>query len=176
MHTFIRRIIVVALVPAAQLLLSEAGAQGKSTQQSVTGHAEFITIPGNHAMYSLSAIRLPDGRVAGQLELHVQTAGGEFIRRVHGRVTCLTVTENVARVGGVVEQLTGSQLVPPGTHFFMTITDNGEGGNEPRDLTSNARGGPEGSDIAHCTTGTQPPEFPIVRGELQVRPTFEPVD
>ena len=170
MQSFISRTVVIVLVPAAQLLVGEVGAQ--SLQDSVTGHAEFVNIPGNHVRFSLSAVRHADGRVSGELQSHVETAAGEFLRNVHGTVICFTVNGNIARVGGIVDKLTGIPLVPPGPEFFMTIIDNGEGNKEPPDLASNARGGPTGSAVTHCTTGITPvPVFPVDRGNLQVRPT-----
>jgi hypothetical protein len=43
----------------------------------------------------------------GEFESRVVTSTGEFVRRVHGMVICLTVTGNIARIGGIVTESSG---------------------------------------------------------------------
>ena len=171
MQKFIRRLIVIALVPGAQLLVGEVGAQ--SPQDSVTGHAEFVVLPpGNHAGFSVSAIRHRDGSVSGEVEEHVQTQTGVFVRRRHGTIICFTVTGNIARIGAISDRVTGPNVLPPGAEFFFTVVDNGEGANdEPRDLASALSPGAAGTATAHCATGLPRTLFPVERGNIQVRPS-----
>jgi hypothetical protein len=168
-----RRIIVVALMVAVQfapmnfLLVSEAAAE--PPQESVTGHAEFIGLTGNRARYSVNAIRHRDGSVSGEFEFHVETATGEFVLRSHVTITCFTIVGNVAYIGGVVDRSSGIGA-PPGTEGFITVVDNGEGQNDVADLASPTGTGP-GTAEAHCETGLFRPLLPLVRGNIQVRPT-----
>jgi hypothetical protein len=167
-QTFISRIIVIALVPAAQLLVDEAGAQ--TVQESVTGHAEFVIPLGNHVRFSLSAIRHRDGSVSGEVEEHVETQTGVFVRRRHGTVICFTVNGNIARIGAVSDRVTGPNVLPPGAEFFFTVVDNGEGANEELlDLASALSPGSPGTAVAHCTIGLPRTLFPVSGGNIQVR-------
>jgi hypothetical protein len=170
-----RRIIVIVLVLAALLPLSvlsglvrEVAAQ--SEQESVTGHAEFVNLFNNHLRYSLSAIRHRDGSVSGEVEEHAETAAGVFIRRGHGTVTCFTINGNIARIGGTVDRSSASNL-PPGTEFFLTVIDNGEGANDPPDMATSPASGSIGVAARHCTNGFDRPIFTIDRGNIQVRPS-----
>jgi hypothetical protein len=138
--------------------------------ESVSGHVEFVnTNSGNHIRYSFHAVRHPDGTVTGEFEEHVESATGEFVRKTHGIETCLTVTGNVARVGGIVTDGTGA-APPPGTEIYSTAVDNGEGENDPADLASPGGASGPGSALAHCSRGLARPLFPITAGNVQIRP------
>jgi hypothetical protein len=167
--------IVVVLILTAQCslgvlsgLVHEAAAQG--VQDVVTGHADFINAVGNHVRYSFSAIRHPDGRVSGEVEEHVETSAGDFIRRGHGSVICMAVNGNIARMAGIIDQIAGEGVPPIGTHFILTVIDNGEEANAPPDLATTAAA-VSSEEVAqnHCTTGISRPLFPIAGGDIQVR-------
>ena len=143
---------------------------GQMEPQSVTGHVEFVNAAGNHIRYSVSAVRHHDGSVSGEIEEHATAADGAFIRRGHGTVTCLTITGNIARIGGVVDQIRGAGA-PVGSEAFLTVIDNGEGPKDPPDAASVPLAGPPGSATTHCTTGISRPTFPIERGNIQIRPS-----
>ena len=139
-----------------------------SVQESVPGGGGFI-VPANgaHIRYTVNAVRHRDGRVTGQFELHAETATGEFLARTHVRITCFTITGNIARIGGIVFR---SNINPPGTPGFITVVDNGEGNDAPADLLSLPATGP-GTDIEHCDTGLPRELFPIETGNVQIRPS-----
>jgi hypothetical protein len=85
---------------APPVLPSPAEAQGASTVESVTGHAEFVTPTGIRFRYSVNAIRHKDGSVSGEFENHVDNVTtGEFILRAHIGIVCFTIAGNVARIG-----------------------------------------------------------------------------
>ena len=146
---------------------AEVGAQ--TAQESVTGHVEFVNLFNNHVRYSVNAIRHRDGSVSGEAEEHVETAAGVFIRRGHGTVTCFTLNGNIARIGGIVDRTDAG--VPPGTEFFLTVVDNGEGANDPPDMATSPASGSPGVAARHCTMGIERPIFMIDRGNIQVRPS-----
>ena len=167
----ITRLVLLVTVQFGFLGLSGAvvdvAAQG--IHESATGHAEFVnSVTGNRARYSVSAIRHQDGTVSGEFEIHAFGPSGAFLFTSHVTITCLTITGNVARIGGVVDKTVGAGA-PPGTEGFITIVDNGQGAQDPPDLASPAGVGP-GTATSHCTTGLPRPLFPIERGNIQVRP------
>ena len=141
------------------------------SQISATGHVEFVnTTTQNHLRASFNAITHQDGTVSGEFEEHVESSTGDFVRRTHGIITCLTVSGNVARFGGVITESSGN-AAPPGTEIFATVVDNGEGANDPDDLASPGGSGNPGVALRHCTAGLFRPLFPITAGNVQVRPS-----
>ena len=164
-RSFFTAFAVLAIAGAAAPALADS-----DVQESVTGHVQFVnTTSGNTIRYSLSAIRHPDGTVTGEFEEHVYSATGEFVRRTHGVNICFTIEGNMARTGGIVTEGEGN-APPPGTEVFATVVDQGEGANDPPDLASPGGSGPPGSAVAHCTVGFRRSLFPIVAGNIQVRP------
>jgi hypothetical protein len=162
---------LVLLIPGAVVapVAPAAWAASSDVQESVTGHADFVTATGIRFRYSLSAVRHADGSVSGEFENHVENAvTGQFILIAHVNIVCFTVTGNVARVGGIVERQIGG-TTGPGAEGFITVVDNGEGSNGVPDLASPPGVAP-GSAFAHCETGLPRPLFPIERGNIQVRP------
>jgi hypothetical protein len=141
------------------------------TKQSVTGHYQFVGInTGNDFKYSVAAIRHDDGSVSGEFEERVTLAStGEFIRQTHGTVTCFQIVDNVARIGGLVDQATDQRFLP-GTEFRLIVVDNGEGASDPSDLGSNARFGFPGTAQAFCDAGTAFNLEPVQHGNVEVRP------
>ena len=69
--------------------------------------------------------------VKGEFEFHDQLNN----LRIHGNVTCLIVSKNIATLGGVIEQSTDPKL-RVGTFVRWQTADNGEGINEPVDFMS----------------------------------------
>jgi len=172
MQTVLVRLAVIALIvviPAAFTgpLGPIAWADPPSVQESVTGHAEFVTATGIRFKYSVSAIRHADGSVSGEFENHVENAAtGEFILMAHVDIVCFTVMGNIARIGGIVERQVGG-VPQPGAQGFITVVDNGEGGQGLPDLASPPGVAP-GSAFAHCATGLPRPLFPVEHGNIQV--------
>jgi len=145
------------------------GAAASGAQQQVTGHANILLpfFQNAEEKYSNNAIRHADGTVSGEFELKsTQVVGG---LRIHGDVVCFTIIGNTARLAGLVEQ-SDTPLAPEGTYFVWTIVDNGEGQNDPPDLTSDFIGPVAAATAAfHCATGINvAPFYPVQSGNLQV--------
>ena len=145
-------------------------AAASGAQQEVTGHANILLpiFGGAEEKYSNSAIRHADGTVSGQFELKsAQVAGGV---RIHGDIVCFTIIGNTARLAGLVDQ-SDTPLAPEGTYFIWTVVDNGEGQNDPPDLTSDFVGPftALGAATFHCASGINVGAFyPLQSGNLQV--------
>jgi hypothetical protein len=139
-------------------------------QQQVTGHANIIltAFGGAEEKYSNSAIRHADGTFSGEFQLKSAQDGGLAI---HGNVICFKiVADRVAWLGGVVEH-SNTPLAPPGTEVIWTVIDNGEGANDPPDLTSDFFTSVPVLTQAHCTVGLNlAPFLPVLSGNLQVHP------
>jgi len=158
------------IVTVPNSTFDRVGAAASGVQQEVTGHANILLpfFANAEEKYSNSAIRHADGSVSGEFELKSnQVAGG---LRIHGDVVCFTIIGNTARLAGLVEQ-SDTPLAPEGTYFVWTIVDNGEGQNDPPDLTSDFVGPfPSAAAAAfHCATGFNvAPFYPVESGNLQV--------
>jgi hypothetical protein len=162
---------VIVLLPGIPLgsVGPAAVAAAQETQESVTGHAEFVTASGFRFHYSFSAIRHADGSVSGEFENHVENAAtGEFVLMAHVDIVCFTITGNIARIGGIIERQVGG-VNAVGVEGFITVVDNGEGAEGVADLASPPGVAP-GSAFAHCATGLPRPLFPVEHGNIQVRP------
>src|SRR5262249_34083446 len=96
-------VVAFALVPLSGLLPDASAQLVLSAGDSVTGHAGFVNNAGNFDRYSLSAIRHSDGSVSGEVQEHVETAAGAFVRNAHGTVICFSISGNTARIGGIVD-------------------------------------------------------------------------
>jgi hypothetical protein len=148
---------------ALQPLFAQGGAQ-----QRVTGHAN-VFLPNFQAeqKYSNSAIRHADGSVSGEWELHSEQDGGV---RLHGDVICFTIVGNTARLGGFIEQSTEPAF--EGLYAVWTVIDNGEGANDPPDLTSDFFLVLTAATAQfHCAVGFNlAPFLPVLGGNLQVHP------
>jgi hypothetical protein len=180
MNTLAKRVVLTTVLTVALAVFHfrEAAADPDS-QVSVTGHVEFINLNSathNHIEYSLHAIQEKDDGVTakGEFEERVVTAAGDFVRRTHGVITCLAVAGNVARVGGYVTEGSGSAAAP-GSEVWTTLVDNGEGedGADLDDMASPgaATAAGSGNALKHCTIGLVRPLFPVIHGNVQVRPT-----
>jgi hypothetical protein len=144
-------------------------AAASGTQQQVTGFANILLpfFQNAEEKYSNSAIRHADGTVSGQFELKSAQDGG---LRIHGDVVCFTIIGNMARLAGQIDQ-SSTPSIPEGTYVIWTVVDNGEGQNDPPDLTSDFIGPFTGAGAAafHCSTGINVgPFYPVQSGNLQV--------
>jgi hypothetical protein len=143
-------------------------------EQSVTGHYEYEgSVTGNYFKYSVSAIRHADGSVSGEVEERLTVAAtGDFVRRSHGAVTCLTVVGNRARIGYMLDQYEGDPVLPPDrTHGIITVVDNGEGANAiaPDSAANNPGGVTAERAQLFCDVGFDRPMRAVEHGNIQVR-------
>jgi hypothetical protein len=160
--------------PRARSAAANARNADAGVEQSVTGHYEYSgSVTGNYFKYSLSAIRHADGSVSGEVEERLTVAAtGEFVRRSHGTVTCLTVVGNRARIGFMFDQYEGEPVLPPDrTHGIITVVDNGEGANAvaPDSAANNPGGVTADRAQLFCDVGFDRPMRAVEHGNIQVR-------
>ena len=144
---------------AAQLLESESG-------PSASGHADVIQLPsGAKRTFSFHARVMPDGSVEGEYDNHNRQGG--FVN--HGDIDCLRfIGTNGAVMSGVAQRSTNPGA-PPGSTAIFRVEDNGEGADDPADQVSQVAIFPPGS-AANCQNTTPVILFPLVGGNIQVRP------
>jgi len=133
---------------------------------SASGHADVIQLPsGALRTFSFHARVMPDGSVEGEYDNHNRAAG--FVN--HGDVTCLRFINDHDAVLSGVAQKSDNPAAPPGTTAVFRVGDNGEGADDPPDQVSQLANLPAGS-TADCRTITPVILFPLVGGNVQIRP------
>ena len=144
---------------SVQLAESESG-------PSASGHADVIQLPsGALRTFSFHARVMPDGSVEGEYDNHNRQAG--FVN--HGDINCLRfISDHDVVMSGVAQRST-NPAAPPGTTAVFRVVDNGEGADDPPDQVSQLANQPTGS-TANCQTVTPVILFPLVGGNIQVRP------
>ena len=107
-----------------------------------------------------------DGSVQGRYEYTQVRDGVELM--VRGSLTCATIRGNQVWVGGVIEDSSRESLI--GLDMWFQAQDNGEGPNDPPDMSSTLGAGGPGTGQQYCD------DHPVVRfpflvesGNLQVR-------
>jgi hypothetical protein len=162
----------VALVAIA-VLGGHGAAVADGVLQSVTGSGDFVGSNGALVTFSYSAIKHGDGSVSGQYEIHLRSLDAVF----QGPVTCFSVAGNHGWVGGIAERVRSSNpdiAALEGNDMWFQVQDNGQGANDPPDLTTSIGvtpvGGPPGQAQAYCDAMRPPVTFhPVVHGNIQVR-------
>ena len=147
-------------------------------KQSVTGHYELVgSTTLNDFKYSFSAIRHEDESVSGEIEERtVYDPTGDFVRTMHGTVTCFTIVPgtNMAFIAGIVDKVyslaPNQENLRPGAFFRLVIVDNGNGDDDPPDLGSNARFGDPRIQPLFCKNLVPFNLEPIQHGNVTVRP------
>jgi hypothetical protein len=168
------------VAPPAQRQMTPPFAVSSSQEiggfQSVTGHFEFVGVnTGNDFKYSLSAIRHTDLGVSGEVEERTTfNETGDLVRTMHGTVTCFTIIGNMALIAGIVDKVEsfapGQENLIPGAGFRLVVVDNGNGGDDPPDMGSNARFGLPATSEQFCANGTPFNLEPVQQGNVTVRP------
>ena len=107
-----------------------------------------------------------DGSVHGRFNYTQVRDGVELSAR--GLLTCAVITGNQVWVGGIIEDSSRASLV--GLDMWFQAQDNGEGANDPPDMSSTLGAGGPGTAQQYCD------DHPVVRfpflvesGNLQVR-------
>jgi hypothetical protein len=158
----------LALIGLVMGLLSVS--QAAIANPSATGRADISTVYSGQPLfqrYSFSAIRHQDGRVTGQWQLDQDFPGFEAM--LHGRVTCLSIVGNTARIGGIVERSSHPFYQQDGG-ITWTVADMGEGGSTA-DLASYMSYIFFSDPAGFCATGEPAlPMTPSQRGNIQVKP------
>ena len=125
---------------------------------SATGNGDFM-LGGELRTFSFSAIQQPNGKVAGQAEIHNRASGAV----VHMDINCIVfLSQNTVVVSGTI---TKSNMGGVDQKGVFQAQDNGEGTNSPPDRLSLVIPG-------DCTT-TPPGLMDILHGNIQVRPAAD---
>ena len=162
----------LAAAAAALVVAGIAGAGG--TGPSATGGVHLTV----HDVFGLQTLELqdfgfnaklrPDGSADGWYTYRDVEDGVPFT--LDGPVTCLTVIGNDAWIGGVIRS--SNDPTVEGLGAWWHVTDNGEGPNDPPDLTTFLGVGSLAATQAFCDN--HPPyrfPFAIQGGNIQVRPS-----
>ncbi len=139
---------------------------------AATGDAHILIFNGTTPeRFEFSAVVAGTGSVAGEFQLFTAQAGGIS---VHGSVTCLGISGNLARIGGVITESSLPAFV--GRPVLWEVVDNGEGVNAPPDQTSDFAAVQSADVVAtFCATGSGSLPFPlplmdVLQGNIQVFP------
>ena len=125
---------------------------------SATGSGDFM-LGGELRTFSFSAIQQPNGRVAGQAEVHNRAMGTV----VHMDITCIVfLPNNTVVVSGTITKNSPNPPNLVGLTGVFQAQDNGEGTNSSPDRLSLVVPG-------DCTT-TPPDLMDVLHGNIQVRP------
>ena len=150
----------------------EADATTATPGPAATGDAHILIFNGTTPeRFEFSAVVTGAGLVAGEFQLFTEQAGGISIQ---GPVTCLGISGNLARIGGVITESSLPAFV--GRPVLWEVVDNGEGVNAPPDQTSDFAAVQSPDVVAtFCATGSGSLPFPlqlmdVLRGNIQVFP------
>ena len=137
-----------------------------------SGHFELGAPSGAIAeeRYSFMAQTTTFPLAKGNLEIEYLDVAGNTAK-VHSDVTCMSVVDNQAYVGGRARKVWINNVQQPGLEGVTTIwrvQDNGEGANSPPDLGSLIFFFAD--EQAHCALRFQLPMTPSANGNIQVRP------
>jgi len=164
-----KTILLLAAAAAALVATGVAGADGVGPSATGGVHLTVHDVFGLQTLelqhFSFNA-KLKDGVADGWYSYRDVEDGAPF--DLNGPVTCLTVIDKDAWIGGEIEQSNDPTLIGQGAWWH--VQDNGDGAGDPPDVTSFAGvGSPE--DTAAFCAAHRPFRFPftIDGGNLQVR-------
>jgi hypothetical protein len=142
---------------ASAVLLIPTTAAAPAGNQSASGHGN-VTLNGSLRTFSFNAVRHQDGTVTGEAEINNRDQD----IRTHIVIDCLTIIANNATMSGVVTETNTPALLGAGVRF--SVTDNGEGKNDPADKISLTFVGGPTCSVPFIGT------IPIEGGNIQVKP------
>ena len=164
-----RKVMWLAAVALALGAASSAGA-GSSVVASANGGYGFTGTAAGSVFdvrpFTWNVQVHGDGSVHGRFNYTQVRDGVELSAR--GSLTCAVITGNQVWVGGIIEDSSRASLV--GLDMWFQAQDNGEGANDPPDMSSTLGAGGPGTAQQYCD------DHPVVRfpflvesGNLQVR-------
>lgn len=168
-----RRFLGVGLAAACAVVI---GAGGSATAAGIGPSASGSSHLVAHDVFGLQTLELRhfefnaktrhDGSMAGRFNYLDIEDGAPF--SADGPVTCLTVIGDDAWVGAVIADSNDPTVV--GLGAWWHVTDNGEGADDPADVTTFLGVGTLDATAAYCAAHA-PYRFPfsIDRGNIQVR-------
>jgi hypothetical protein len=164
---------IVLLIVLAGLAAAGTALAGSGGGPSATGGSRLVA----HDVFGLQTLELQDFGFTAQTKADGSADGWFTYRDVedgapfsaNGPVTCLTVIGRDAWIGGVIRSSNDPTL--EGLGAWWHVTDNGEGANDPPDVTTFLGVGSLAATQAFCAD--HPPyrfPFAIQGGNIQVRP------
>ena len=142
---------------------------------SVTGSGHVIrNLTGDDELttFSYSAIRRVDGTTNGEFQINFRAATFS----IKGTVTCVTARDNTAWIGGFIDWIKSDDPADQaltGTDVWWRVTDNGQGADDPPDLTTSILFTLPGVPITAASWCRDQPlrglSRPIDHGNIQVR-------
>lgn len=149
---------------------------------TVTGSGHLLRPDNSIRAFTISAVRHPDGSVSGEYQLTVapvrlfQDVGvSPPTIALHGTVTCMSVVDNSAYIGGTVDSSRNAELVF-GTNDLrgaaIELIDNGKGPAAPADEISSVAVYVPGSASTpqdYCDDPVPGTVFSIDQGNITVR-------
>jgi hypothetical protein len=165
----VRKVMWLAAVALALGAASSAGA-GSGVVASASGGYGFTGTAAGSVFdvqpFTWNVQVHGDGSVHGRFNYTQVRDGVELSAR--GSLTCAVITGNQVWVGGIIEDSSRASLV--GLDMWFQAQDNGEGANDPPDMSSTLGAGGPGTAQQYCD------DHPVVRfpflvesGNLQVR-------
>ena len=162
-----KRSLIVAVAIALGLATSLVRISADGNTALATGSGQIHAgSPPELRTFSFTARTDGSGVSSGQWEL----LNRSLDIRAHGNVDCLSVSGNVATIGGQVTEIDPS--TPPnfvvGNFVVFQVIDNGQGSNAPPDLISLVFFFPTGSPNPGCTGFGTFATTPVEHGNIQV--------
>jgi hypothetical protein len=167
------RLGIAALVTLAAAALALAGAVEAGSGSGSTSGGSHLTV---HNVFGLQTLELQSFGFNAEIKSGGSADGWYTYREVddgvpfdaRGPVTCLTVIGSDAWIGGTITDSNDPTVVGSGSWWH--VTDNGEGSNDPADITTFLGIGTAAQTQAFCD---QHPAykhpFAIDGGDIQVR-------
>jgi hypothetical protein len=163
---------LLALASALAALAAATAAAAGGVEQSATGgsHLTVHDVFGLQTLelrtFGFSATLKSDGSADGWFTYRIVEDGAPF--SADGPVTCLTVIGRDAWIGATIQKSSDPSVV--GMGGWWHVTDNGEGANDPPDVTSFLGIGSLDQTQDFCTAhAAYRFPFPIDSGNIQVR-------
>ena len=165
----IRRLFAIVIVAAA--LATTASANDSGVVQSASGGYSFSGTAAGSVFeigpFTWNVQLHEDGTVHGRYN-YTQVRDGVQLT-VSGYLTCAVIIDNNVWVGGIIEDSSRASLI--GLDMWFQAEDNGEGANDPPDMSSTIGAGGPGTAQQYCNNHPAVLfPFLVEEGNLQVRP------
>jgi hypothetical protein len=148
----------------AESIVGPSFSRGEGVSAAATGSGGFIQANGELRKFTFAATTYRDGRISGQFQL----VAGNADLVAHGTVTCMTVIDNRAWIGGTLDR---NSIGAPFTHAWWRAVDNSATG-APDEISLAAVANDPGGDLnrAFCdNTPAAPPLNTVTQGSITIR-------
>jgi hypothetical protein len=140
-------------------------AVGAGVEAAATGSGHFVAADGELRKFAFAAITHRNGDVGGQFQL----VAGNADLVAHGTVTCMTVIDNQAWIGGTLDR---NSIGAPFTHGWWRAVDHAATGDPDQVSLLVIANNPDGN-LARAFCDDTPDGFPplntVTQGNITVR-------